>query len=333
MNKCDADNMMTLKQPCMSPLYGLCIALVIILSFIFSLPVYANDGWQYKVDLGYSQRSDELTLRQDGQLSGTLTGNTSALTLKPNDVEQLQFNYRFISDNYWYIKGHFHTGRVYSGSMQQTSYIDGQANSPWASYQATGLRGSTGDRSFAMGRQMRWQQDQYRFAITPLLGYARSYQDLQTTGGKQTTCNATGGQICLLGASVSNNEAGHFYSIWRGPWYGLDMRLNHQHWTWSLAWEYHRIHYDGSMKWQGDQTLSATQSTSQSGLGYGNRFVAGVAYWIDNSFVNLQMSQSRFKLTDGTTESTSTAGVANSQPIQSLIWENRAVTLSYTHLF
>ncbi len=321
---------------CLVPLFvvRLIVRFVVMLSLAMLAQVASsNEGWQYKLDLGYGNRSDELAFVQNGQLSGALAGNTTKVIFAPDDIEQLNFGYRFISDNYWYVKGYFNKGRVYSGSMQQSSYQNGSENSPWAQYKAHGLRGSTSDTSVAIGKQIRWQQRHNNIAVTPLLGYANHSQHLQTTGGQQTVCSASGLQTCWLAAHASNNETGRWQSVWRGPWYGLDVRFNHEQWTWRLAWEHHRLHYDASLSFDNGQTLSGIKSIQQTGLGHGNRYVAGLAYWLGDGFLNVQIKRSMFDLSSGTSESTTTSGIASSQAIQSLAWNSQSVVFGYTGRF
>jgi hypothetical protein len=297
---------------------------------LLSPTALAEDLWQYKVDLGLGLRGDTLQYQHDGLLTGALAGNGSGMKITPSSIYQIELGYRFISDNLWYVKGYFHQGSAYLGDMQQTSYHQTTPDAPWAKYESTQVTGSTNDRSFAIGRQWRWQQ---KYAITPLFGYSTHHQNWATNGGQQTVCTATGQQSCLLNAGVMSSEKANWQSQWSGPWLGVDMRYNYNNWTWNLEVESHLVHYDASLSWQGTQTLAGINSINQSGSGRGTRLGLGASYWVGDGFVNINLNQSNFSVANGVVQTTPLLGATVSQSMNSLLWKNQVVSLSYTGRF
>jgi hypothetical protein len=301
------------------------VSFVLIVGLLLSQATFAIDRWQYKLDVGYGKRTDNLSYQTEGLMNAPLAGETTQGKISNVAVHEMILGYRFIGDQSWYVKGYHNQGWVYLGKESQNSHPNGLPSQPWATFEHSGVRGSTQDSSFSFGHQWRWQDS---LALTPLIGYSRHQQNWRLNNAHQNLCQATGVQTCLLAQGQASQDIGHWDSTWSGPWIGLDARINTGNMTFLLEWEHHLAHYDATLIWQGNQSLANQSPIKQAGSAVGDKLGFGASYSLHDGFISMNFSSMDLRYVNGYQKVSNTSQIINKGG-----WDSRSINFSYTALF
>ena len=283
---------------------------------LLSNPVQAIDKWDYKLDLDYGMRYDQLSWNIAGNLAGTGPNVISELKWSNVGFHQTRLGFRFIGDDRWYVKGYTSNGWGFTGSNQDSDYNDDNRTSEFSRSTADADRSSAEDFSIALGQQIRIDE---RIGITPLVGFSNHRQHFTMTNGQQTVCDP-----CSNGLGPIPGLNSSFKTHWRGPWLGLDLRMaTAKRWTTYAELEYHYSYYDAK---------ASDFSMEQSARGRGTHMGLGLSYALStpNSFFNIGFKQSRYATRAGTHNFYLANGTVASQRLNNVDWSSSMITIGIT---
>jgi hypothetical protein len=312
----------------MPRLLGLVALIGALAATLLSTQVQAIDKWDYKLDLDYGMRYDQLSWNIAGNLAGT--GPNVISELQWNDVgfHQTRLGFRFIGDDRWYVKGYTSNSWGFTGSNQDSDYNSDNRTSEYSRSTADADRSSAEDFSIAIGQQIRIDE---RIGITPLVGFSSHKQNFTMTNGNQTVCDASGSPTsCNNGLGPIAGLNSTFNTHWRGPWLGLDLRMaTAKRWTTYAELEYHYSYYDAQANWN---LRSDLLSQAQTARGQGTHMGLGVSYALStpNSFFNVGLKQSRYATRAGTHNFYLANGTVASQRLNGVDWSSNMITIGIT---
>ena len=111
-----------LVTPFFNALLARILGFMALTSLMLSTQVQAIDNWEYKLDLDYGMRSDQLNWNIAGTLAGTGPNVISELKWSNVGFHQTNLGFRFIGDDTWYLKGYTSQAWGYSGTSQDSDY-------------------------------------------------------------------------------------------------------------------------------------------------------------------------------------------------------------------
>ena len=293
---------------------------------LLSNPVQAIDNWDYKLDLDYGMRYDQLSWNIAGNLAGTGPNVISELKWSNVGFHQTRLGFRFIGDDRWYVKGYTSNGWGFTGSNQDSDYNDDNRTSEFSRSTADADRSSAEDFSIAIGQQIRIGE---RIGITPLVGFSNHRQIFTMTNGKQTVCD----DPCNIGLGPFPGLNSSFQTHWRGPWLGLDLRMaTANRWTTYAELEYHYSYYDAKANWNLRSDFKHPVSMEQSARGRGTHLGLGLSYALStpNSFFNIGIKQSHYSTHAGTHNFYYANGTVASQRLNNVDWSSSMFTIGIT---
>ena len=297
------------------------LGLTTLASVLISTQVEAIEKWEYKLDLDYGIRSDQLNWNIAGNLAGTGPNVIPELAWNNVGFHQARLGFRFIGDDTWYLKGYTSQSWGFTGTNQDSEYNGDNRSLEFSRSVAGSDRSSAEDFSIAIGQQIRIDN---RIGITPLVGFSSHRQQLTMTNGNQTVCDASG-----TPSSCGNGLDSTFTTHWRGPWLGLDLRFaTAKRWTTYAELEYHYSYYDAEAN-----SNSPSKSQGQSALGKGTLIGLGMSYALPtpNSFLNIGLKQSQYSTRAGVHNVYSTDGtVFSSHRLNGVNWYSSSITVGIT---
>tara|TARA_B110000967_G_scaffold206631_1_gene253814 strand:- start:272 stop:1273 length:1002 start_codon:yes stop_codon:yes gene_type:complete len=303
----------------------------VVVSFIFSIPAQAIDQWQYKLDLEYGLRLDQLNWNSAGNLAGTDPNIISELKWNDIGFHEARLGFRFIGDDTWYVKGYFSESWGYKGTAQDSDYNGNNRSLEFSRSIADSDRSSAEGFSIAIGQQIRIDNN---IGITPLVGFSSHRQTLNLTNGNQTVCNASGAPYhCTngLGPIVGLNST--YKSHWRGPWLGLDLRwAAAKRWTSYAELEYHYSYFDAELNWNLRTDLQHPKSQAQRARGQGTHLGIGMSYALStpNSFFNVGLKQTKYATRPGVHNFYYANNSISSQRLNEVNWRSNTLTFGIT---
>ena len=300
---------------------------------LLSNPVQAIDKWDYKLDLDYGMRYDQLSWNIAGNLAGTGPNVISELKWSDVGFHQTRLGFRFIGDDRWYVKGYTSNSWGFTGSNQDSDYNNDNRTSEYSRSTADADRSSAEDFSIAIGQQIRIDE---RIGITPLVGFSNHRQHFTMTNGQQTVCEASSEEntkSCGIGLGPFPGLNSSFKTHWRGPWLGLDLRMKTaKRWTTYAELEYHYSYYDAKAHWNLRSNLKQPVSMEQSARGRGTHMGLGLSYALatPNSFFNIGFKQSHYSTHAGTHNFYDVDGPVLSQRLNNVDWSSSMITIGIT---
>jgi hypothetical protein len=171
------------------------------------------------VFLELGTRSDDLFWNIAG------TNNTpdvlSELTWSDMEIYQLRIGYHAEERNYvMRLKGM--VGTIADGNNQDSDYA-GSGRTLEESRSNNNSDGTLGDLSLGFGYRFSARFGEQSVSLTPLIGYAYQWQDLNINNGYQTVSNPVTFTPPAVGPIANLNST---YDLqWDGPWFGLDATL------------------------------------------------------------------------------------------------------------
>ena len=306
------------------------VGFMALISLLLAAQVQAIDNWEYKLDLDYGMRSDQLNWNIAGTLAGTGPNVISDLKWSNVGFHQTSLGFRFIGDDTWYLKGYMSQAWGYSGTSQDSDYNGDNRTLEYSRSTADADRSSAKDFSFAIGQQIRIDN---RFGITPLVGYSSHRQNFTMTNGQQTVCASGSPNSCSSGVGPIAGLNSSFKTYWRGPWLGLDFRVaTAKHWTTYAELEYHYSYYDAEADWNLRSDLKHPVSQAQTARGRGTHLGLGMSYALTtpNSFFNVGFKQSRYSTRAGTHDFYLANGTVSSQRLNNVDWTSSMITIGIT---
>jgi hypothetical protein len=293
--------------------------------------VHAIDRWEYKLDLEYGLRTDQLDWNIAGDLAGTNPNIASELKWNNVGFHEARLGFRFIGDQTWYVKGYTSTGWGFQGTNQDSDYNSDDRSLEFSRSTSSSNRSAAEDFSIAVGRQIRVDN---RFGITPLVGFSSHHQNFTITSGTQVLCDASGTpNSCNGGLGPIAGLNSSFATHWRGPWLGLDLRLaTSPRWTTYAEAEYHYSYYNGQASWNLREDLQQPISQRQSANGKGTHLGLGVSYALlaPNSFFNIGLSQKTYTTLPGVHNFYLANGTVSSQRLNAANWRSSSVAFGFT---
>jgi len=291
----------------------------------------AIDNWEYKLDLEYGLRSDQLDWNIAGNLAGTGPNVISELTWSNVGFHEARLGFRFIGDQTWYLKGYTTQAWGFKGTNQDSDYNEDNRSSEYSRSSASSDRSNAEDFSIAIGQQIRIDN---RIGITPLVGFSSHRQHFTMTNGSQTLCDSSGTpHNCSNGLGPIAGLNSSFTTHWRGPWLGVDLRFaSANRWTTYAELEYHYSYYDAQAKWNLRSDLKQPKSQGQSARGTGTHIGLGLSYALTtpNSFLNFGLSQKQYSTNAGVHNFYLANGTVSSQRLNSVNWRSSSVTIGIT---
>tara|TARA_B100000780_G_scaffold277402_1_gene248033 strand:- start:681 stop:1679 length:999 start_codon:yes stop_codon:yes gene_type:complete len=307
------------------------LKLLAIASWLISAQAQAIDKWQYKLDLDYAMRYDQLNWDLAGSLASTGPNIISELTWSNVGFHQTRLGFRFIGDDTWYLKGYTSNAWGFTGTVQDSDYNGNNRSFEFSRSMSDSNRSSAKDFSIALGQQIRIDN---HIGITPLVGYSSHQQNFSITNGQQTVCDASGSpKSCIggLGPIAGLNSA--FSTHWRGPWLGLDLRVaSAKRWTTYAELEYHYSYYDAQANWNLRSDLKHPKSFAQTARGAGTHLGLGLSYALEkpNSFFNMGLKQSQYSTQAGVQNFYLVNGTIANQRLNGVSWRSSSVTFGIT---
>jgi hypothetical protein len=314
-----------LVTPFFNALLARILGFMALTSLMLSTQVQAIDNWEYKLDLDYGMRSDQINWNIAGTLAGTGPNVISELKWSNVGFHQTNLGFRFIGDDRWYVKGYTSNSWGFTGSNQDSDYNDDNRTSEYSRSTADSDRSSAEDFSIALGQQIRIDN---RFGITPLVGYSSHRQNFTMTNGQQTVCDP-----CVRGLGPIPGLNSSFKTHWRGPWLGLDLRMaTAKRWTTYAEFEYHYSYYDAEANWNLRSDLRHPVSMDQSARGRGTHMGVGLSYALStpNSFFNVGFKQSQYSTHAGTHNFYDVDGPVLSKRLNNVDWTSSMITIGIT---
>ena len=307
------------------------LSLTTLIGMLVSTQVQAIDKWEYKLDLDYGIRYDQLSWDIAGNLAGTGPNVISDLTWSNVGFHETRLGFRFIGDDTWYLKGYTSKGWGFTGTNQDSDYNGDNRSLEYSRSLSDSDRSSAEDFSIAIGQQIRIDN---RIGITPLVGFSSQRQTFTMTNGNQTICNAGGSPLsCSSGLGPIAGLASTFTTHWRGPWLGLDLRFaTAKRWTTYAELEYHYSYYDAEGNWNLRSDLKHPKSFGQTARGQGTHMGIGMSYALPtpNSFFNVGFKQSRYSTRAGVHDFYLANGNVSSQRLNGVNWSSSTITVGIT---
>jgi hypothetical protein len=319
-----------LVTPFLNALLARILGFMALTGLMLSTQVQAIDNWEYKLDLDYGMRSDQLNWNIAGTLAGTGPNVISELKWSNVGFHQTNLGFRFIGDDTWYLKGYTSQAWGYSGTSQDSDYNGDNRTLEYSRSTADSDRSSAEDFSIALGQQIRIDN---RFGITPLVGYSSHRQNFTMTNGQQTVCASGSPNSCSSGVGPIAGLNSSFKTHWRGPWLGLDFRAaTAKRWTTYAEFEYHYSYYDAEANWNLRSDLKHPVSQAQTARGRGTHLGLGMSYALTtpNSFFNVGFKQSRYSTHAGTHNFYLANGTVASQRLNNVNWTSSMITIGIT---
>ncbi|MBT4997050.1 MAG: hypothetical protein HOM92_00400 [Oceanospirillaceae bacterium] len=319
-----------LVTPFFNALLARILGFMALTGLMLSTQVQAIDNWEYKLDLDYGMRSDQLNWNIAGTLAGTGPNVISELKWSNVGFHQTNLGFRFIGDDTWYLKGYTSQAWGYSGTSQDSDYNGDNRTLEYSRSTADSDRSSAEDFSIALGQQIRIDN---RFGITPLVGYSSHRQNFTMTNGQQTVCASGSPNSCSSGVGPIAGLNSSFKTHWRGPWLGLDFRAaTAKRWTTYAEFEYHYSYYDAEANWNLRSDLKHPVSQAQTARGRGTHMGVGLSYALTtpNSFFNVGFKQSRYSTRAGTHNFYLANGTVASQRLNNVDWTSSMITIGIT---
>ena len=303
----------------------------VLASLLVSTQAQAIENWEYKLDLDYGMRVDQLNWNIAGNLAGSGPNVFSELRWNNVKFHQTSLGYRFIGDDRWYIKGYTSKAWGFSGSFEDSDYNGDNRSLEYSRSSGDSNRSTAEDYSIAIGHQIRIDN---RIGITPLVGFSSHRQSFTMTNGTQIICDASGSpNSCNNGLGPLDGLNSTFTTHWRGPWLGLDLRVaTAKRWTTYAELEYHYSYYDASADWNLRNDLDHPISHSQSAIGQGTHLGLGLSYAMStpDTFLNVGFKQSRNSTQAGTHYVHNADGTISSQRLNKVNWSSSMITIGIT---
>ena len=300
------------------------LGLVAIMGVLLSTQAQAIDKWEYKLDLDYGIRSDQLSWNIAGNLAGTGPNVISELSWNNVGFHEARLGFRFIGDDTWYLKGYTSQAWGFTGTNQDSDYNGDNRSLEYSRSVADSNRSSAEDFSIAIGQQIRIDN---RIGITPLVGFSSHRQKFTMTNGKQTVCNASGTpNSCNNGLGPIAGLNTTFSTHWRGPWLGVDLRMAAaKRWTTYAELEYHYSYYDA------EANLKHPKNQRQTARGEGTHIGLGMSYALStpHSFFNVGFKQIQYFTRAGVHNSFAD-GTVTSQRLNGVNWQSSTLTVGIT---
>lgn len=308
--------------------------LVALLGALLPTQAYAIDKWDYKLDLDYGARTDQLNWNIAGTLAGTNPNVISELQWSDVGFHEARLGFRFIGDNIWYLKGYAAKAWGFKGSVQDSDYNGDNRSLEFSRSNSSAKRSSAQDFSIALGQQFRIDN---LFGITPLVGFSNHRQTFTMTNGNQTLCDPNGIPYdCNGGLGLIEGLNSTFDTHWRGPWFGLDLRwAAAKGFTTYAELEYHYSHYDAQGNWNLRPDLKHPKSYGQTASGRGKHLGLGLSYALakPNSFFNIGFKQVEYATQAGEQTFYFADDTVASQRLNGVNWHSRSVTVGFTSQF
>ena len=303
----------------------------VLTSLLVSPAAQAIERWEYKLDLDYGMRVDQLNWNIAGSLSGSGPNVISELRWHNVSFHQASLGYRFIGDDRWYIKGYTSKAWGFSGSFEDSDYNGDNRSLEFSRSSGDSNRSSAEDFSLAIGQQIRIDN---RIGITPLVGFSSHRQNFTMANGNQTICDASGSpNSCNVGLGPFSGLNSTFTTHWRGPWLGLDIRVAAaKRWTTYAELEYHYSYYDAQANWNLRNDLDHPISHSQNAIGQGTHLGLGLSYAMltPDTFFNVGFKQSRNSTQAGTHYFHNADDTISSQRLNNVNWNSSMITIGIT---
>ena len=307
------------------------LGLAAIMGILLSTQVQAIEKWEYKLDLDYGIRSDQLSWNIAGNLAGTSPNVISELSWSNVGFHEARLGFRFIGDDTWYLKGYTSKAWGFTGTNQDSDYNDDNRSLEYSRSVADSDRSSAEDFSIAIGQQIRIDN---RIGITPLVGFSSHRQKFTMTNGNQTVCNASGTpHSCDNGLGPIAGLNTTFSTHWRGPWLGVDLRMAAaKRWTTYAELEYHYSYYDAEANWNLRSDLKHPKSQGQTARGEGTHIGLGMSYALStpHSFFNVGLKQSQYSTRAGVHNFYLANGTVASQRLNGVNWRSSTITVGIT---
>lgn len=303
----------------------------VLVAMAIATPAQAIDKWDYKLDLEYGLRTDNLDWNIAGTLAGTGPNVISELKWSNVGFHEARLGFRFIGDDRWYVKGYTAKGWGYNGKAQDSDYNGDNRTQEFSRSISDSNRSSAEDFSIAIGQQIRIDNS---IGITPLVGFSNHRQTFSLTNGNQTVCDASGTPYsCSTGLGPIAGLNSTYKTHWRGPWLGVDLRfVSAKRWTTFAEIEYHYSYFDAESKWNLRTDLNQPRSQAQSARGQGIHLGVGASYALStpNSFFNVALKQSQYTTRNGTHNFYYTNNTIASQRLNEVNWRSTAITVGIT---
>ncbi|WP_319521592.1 hypothetical protein [uncultured Desulfosarcina sp.] len=171
----------------------------------------------FELSAGY--RTDNLKWSIAGNLQGQNPTVRSELKWSSVRIYQLNLSNRTVIKDRFYVRGNLNYGTVASGNNRDSDY-DGDNRTLEFSRSTNSVDGNNvWDGSIGIGPRFTFFDD--TLAISPLVGYAVSEQDLNIVDGYQALSSPTTPPV----GPIANLDS-RYETHWEGPWIGVDLMVS-----------------------------------------------------------------------------------------------------------
>jgi hypothetical protein len=298
----------------------LSLLITFILVFLAISPAFAED-FQISTSLDTGYRIDNLRWNIAGNYSGNSPNILSELTWKDLKIYQIGAHTKIYVDEGIFVQGSFNYGIIVDGKNQDSDYDGDNRTFEYSRSNNSSDGDNVGDFSMAIGINTLTEG---AIQISPLFGYAYSWQNVRMTNGYQTI-------------NTRNNKTGPFSGLnstykasWQGPWLGVSLRSEFSP-EWSILGnlEYHLLTYSGEGNWNMRDDLDHPVSFEHSANGEGYNYSLGLAFSPDDQihFI-LKYCYTSWSTDHGTDTTYWSNGAIGVTRFNEAIWDSEAVEFS-----
>lgn len=276
---------------------------------------YIAPEYEAKGTLSTGIRRDGISWQGASDLSGSQTPNIKKEVEFKNVQSWLaRTDLSYTNNDKWagvYGEGGFYWGSVLSGEGRDSDYTGDNRSGESSRITGDTSGGHMSGFSAALGYSLRWDQKDHVHRLTPVLGYARDYQNISFKNGTRS-----------IGTGSAAGLSNQYHSMWHGPFVGLDYQYNmdYTHYF-RLRSEYHFAYYKADMDWNLRDDLAHPKSFKQEAEGDGLVLSLFYQYFLTEFFgVNALVGYQQWQA-EGT-ETTNALSGATKAKLKDVTWDN-----------
>lgn len=295
------------------------------LFFLITGTAFGNDfKIESGIDAGY--RVDNLRWNIAGNIYGSSPNILSELSWKNLKIFQIGAHTQINLDENVFLLGSFDYGIITSGKNQDSDYNGDNRTLEFSRSNNSSNGDNVGDISMAIGIHTMAEGS---FQISPLFGYAYSWQNIRMTNGYKTI-------------DTGNNYIGPFSGLnstykttWQGPWVGVNLESEISSELAILgSFEYHIVDYSGEGNWNLRDDLDHPVSFKHSANGDGYTYSIGVDFSpMEQTHLILKYCYSSWSADDGTDTTYFNNGSYGVTRFNEAVWDSEVFTFSFVQRF